>query len=314
MPVIATPVQQAVTTGISCATQIVTAPVVTQVEGVPSLAKMQAVECVQGQNRVIEYTMRSQYGDPVDLSTCVGATVIIRIREVTQMDSQNNPGVEIVGAISNANAGLITFTLTSVVVAFPGISLSEAAILNTNGDLIFSNTFWLIVNRGQFAAQTINNGPPTMAEIRLQMRDNDPADNLWLGTTEWDTAEIAACIALPIMYFNESQPPINQQFSTSNFPFRWHYLEAIIGHLYRIAALSYVRTHLSYQQQGGLQVDDRNKAPEYDKIAEQRLSNWKDFVLRKKVMYNALGAIQTLRSPYSGGYYGGGWGRGWYGN
>lgn len=289
-----------------CPDQLIVTPAITCVEGQPNLRKMQAVSVVTGQLATIQYTMRSQNGDPVDLSLCMaaGSTIVLKIREAIMMDSNSNPGVtiicSIVNLITNGADGVVQATLTSDVVAYPGISRCEFGVLDINGNLIFSNEMFLIVNRGQFANQVSRLGPPTLPEIRLHLRDSDPTDNLWLAVTEFDMAEIAACIERPIHYFNEAPPPINQKFNTANFPGRYFYLEAIVGCLYQMATLHYARVHLPYQQQQGLTVDDKNKMEQYDAVGKQRWEEWKNWVRHKKIQLNAAAAFRTFGSPYWG--------------
>jgi hypothetical protein len=298
MPVIATPVAPTPSPGVNCVDQPVKSPATTLVDGVAVAAKVQAVEVVQGQEATIVWTMKSTAGDAVDLTMCSDASVVVRIREALSMNSNSNPPVEIAGGILTPESGTVNFQLTSTAVAYPGISNAEIGIIDTSGKLVFSNSFYLVVNRGQFGPEVRMQGPPTVAEVRLHLRDSDPADNLWLGVTEFDLAEIAACIERPIHYFNESQPPIKITYTTASFPSRYFYLEAIIACLYQLASLHYSRTHLAYQQQGGLMVDDKNKAAEYAAIGKEKWNSYVDWVLRRKVQINAMAAISSVGSPY----------------
>lgn len=296
----------------TCPEQLIVTPTITCVEGKPNLRKMQGVSIVTGQLATIRYTMRDQNGDPVDLSLCLaaGAVIKLRVREAIEMCNWQEATIDasVVDLITNGADGVVQATLTKPVTHLPGIYRCEFAILSDSTPqayLIFSNEFFLIVNRGQFAHTPFNKvhtqGPPTLPEIRLHLRDSDPVDNLWLGVQEFDTAEIAACIERPIHFFNEAPPPINQRFNTSNFPSRYFYLEAIVGCLYQMAAVHYMRVHLPYQQgQGGLTVDDKNKAQEYSAEGKARWEEWKNWVRHKKVQLNAASAFRSMGSPYWG--------------
>lgn len=293
-----------------CVDQLTVRPVVSiSSDGVPIIKRPRGVQVAQGQAATIRYTMLSQNGDPVDLSVCLlaGGSVKARLHETllcsppdfVQVDctivnnTDSNPGFD----------GCVDLELPPEVVAFSGISKIEFALLDVDGNVIFTNNIYLIVNRGQWGAPgSLTNmaGPPSVAEIKLHLRDSDPADNLWLGIEEFDLAEIAACIERPILYWNESQPPINVAYTTATFPYRYYWLEGIIACLYKLAAKHYTRVHLPYQQQGGLMIDDKNKAKEYQAIAESSWNEFKDWVLRKKVEINAWGAVQGVGSAYFG--------------
>lgn len=295
---------------ILCADQLTVRPVVSiSVDGQPVLKRPRGVQVNQGQDATIRYTLLNQNGDPIDLSVCLlaGGSVKARIHETILAVPPDFVQVDCT-IVNNTDPapgqdGCVDLPLPADVVSFPGISKVEFALLDVNGNVIFTNWIYLIVNRGQWgpsgSLSTIG-GPLTIAEIKLHLRDSDPADNLWLGIEEFDIAEIAACIERPISYWNESQPPIRVFYNTANFPYRYYWLEGTVGCLYKMAAKHYTRVHLPYQQQGGLMIDDKNKAKEYQAIAESSWNEYKDWVLRKKVEINAWGAVQGVGSPYFG--------------
>jgi hypothetical protein len=253
--------------------------------------------------------MLSQNGDPVDLSVCLlaGGSVKARIHETALCvppdyvqvnctivnNTDNDPGKD----------GCVDCLLPSDIVACPGIFKIEFALLDVDDNVKFTNWIYLVINKGQWGAAgslTQVGGSLTIPEVKLFLRDSDPADNLWLGVEEFDIAEIAACIALPIDYFNQSQPPLHQSWTTQNFPWRYFWLQATCAQLYKLAARHYTRVHLPYQQQGGLMIDDKNKAKEYWAMYEHDWNEWKDWTLHKKVELNAWGAVQGVGSPYFG--------------
>jgi len=295
---------------ILCADQLTVRPSVSiNVEGEPLLKRLRAVQLNQGQDGTIRYTLLNQNGDPVDLGPCLlaGGSVKARIHETMLV---NPPGyIQVDCTIVNnsdtdpGSDGCVDCDLPADVVACPGIFRVEFALLDADANVIFTNWIYLIVNRGQWgppnAAWQIG-GPPSIGEIKLFLRDSDAGDNLWLGIEEFGLAELAACIQLPINYFNESQPPLHQKWNTSNFPWRYYWLQGITAQLYKLAARHYTRVHLPYQQQGGLMVDDKNKAQEYLALYKDDWNEFKDWVLRKKVEINAWGAVQSVGSDYMG--------------
>jgi hypothetical protein len=178
----------------------------------------------------------------------------------------------------------------------------EIGISDENGNIIFINQGYLCVNRSLWTPNGLTgfgSGPPTLAEIRLALRDSSPADNLWLGVEEFDLAEVVACIERPILYWNESPPPIPQKYNTATFPWRYYWLAGICGCLYKIAESHYMRVHLPYQA-GGVSVDDKNKFREYGAKGDKFWDEYRQWTQWKKVQLNAEAAVQSVGSPYYG--------------
>lgn len=273
-------------------------PEITLVEGKPSWKRMKALEVKSGQTNIVNWIMVDKNGDPVNFSDITGAKTAAKIREALSYSPTTQP-VTINGTVVDATEGKVSFQLTEDVVKYPGISIMEAAILDISDNIVFSNDFWLIVNRSNWSDINADDqsGPPTIAEIRLHLRDSSPEDNLWRDVEEFDPAEIAACIVRPVMYWNEAQPPIDLKFNTSNFPFRFNWLNGIVACLYQLAARWYRRVHLPYSA-GGLSVDDKNKSQEYEAIGQKLWEEYKIWVLHKKVQLNADSAWGSVGSPY----------------
>jgi hypothetical protein len=307
MPVIGTPVQTPTIPGQGTGLgQLTIVPTLTQVEGSSVPAKIQGIQVVQGQLATVSWTMKDRNGDPVDLTNVSGGTVNLIIRESMSLDGQVDAGTLLVGSIVNATAGQVQATLTADVTYAPGISVAEFGIFLNNA-LVFTNWFYLIVEPSQsgflLGERLTMQGPPSMAEIRLHLRDVDPGGNLWMGTYEWDLAEIAACIVRPIQQFNEAPPPITRTYTTATFPWRHNWLNAICGNLMRISADWYRRVHLPYQG-GGLAIDDKNKFQQYDARGKELQDEWKTWTQWKRVQLNADEAYQTMGSSYSNfGWY-----------
>jgi len=279
-------------------------PATTLVEGKPNYRKIQAVEVNAGMEAIVKWTMKSAAGDPVDLTDAVanGAIAEARIRETVNWSMGLWPPAETIACtIPNPAAGEVNMQLTKAVVEFPGISWVEIGILDNAGKVIFTNQFYLVVNRSMFGGTTPNapSGPPSLAEIRLAMRDSAPEDNLWLGVTEFDMAEIAACIERPVIYWNEAPPPIPQKYNTATFPYRYYWMGGIVGCLYMIAEHHYTRTHLPYQA-GGISMDDKNKFQIYGQKGRQLWDEYRQWVQWKKVQLNCENAVMSVGSQYYG--------------
>jgi hypothetical protein len=285
--------------------QLIVAPEVTQVEGVPVPAKMRAVRITQAQQAQVRWTMTDPDGNPVDFSDIPGATVSFWFHESLSMAPGQGINLLIPGTVIDATQGTVQGDFeNAAATAGPGIYIVDVGVLDNKQSLVFSNRFYLIIENSQFAAGGQSNlGPLTVAELRLSLRDVDRGGNLWLASFEWDLSEIAFCITRPIGEFNEAPPPLTQQYNTTTFPFKWNWLKASQGYLLQIAALWYMRVHLPYQA-GGLSIDDKNKADVYWRTSQQLLQEWKQWVQFKKVQMNAEGAYMSMGSSYSNlGWY-----------
>lgn len=303
MPVEGTPVPDEQPTGLEeCSAQVRVEPVVATVYRCPVKARRRAVEVAQGVAKTLDWTMLSPDGDPVDLSSCGSfdgedsSGVTLRFKETILLGC-GDPDFTLSGTVTDAAAGAVSFPLTTTHTAKPGVYIAEATVVNGDGLPVFVNQFHLIVNRG-LAATTPRGAPPTIAEIRLHLRDSDPAESLLLETVQFDAAEIAHAIEQPVLYWNESMPPIDQRWTTTSFPYRFHWMEGVVARLYLTAAHWYRRNHLPHQA-GGVAVDDLNKAAEYEKVGQEKWAEYKQWVLKVKVSINCGAAVQS-----SGGFYG----------
>lgn len=284
-------------------------PQTTQVFGVPVKARRQALQFSQGITANVNWTVVDDQGNPIDLTAygtypavpgTGGDNSSIQVQVVDSFMGQppttvtvfSNPATPVTAA-----QGTISFPLPGGVTTNPGIYLGQVNVYNTNNTLVIVNQFYVVVNRGLNGLTLPPNGPPSIAEIRLHLRDSDPGDNPLLDTVQFDLAEIVAAIEKPVYYWNESPPPINQQYTTANYPYRFYWLEGIAAQLYWMAAHWYRRNDMQMSS-GGLQVDDLAKAQEYQAIGDQKWEAYTSWVQKVKVRINCEAAIQSQFSPY----------------
>lgn len=255
-------------------------------------ARLRTIHFPVLRSAVIEWTMHDRSGAPVDLSgcecgsesssasasgDCYGVRLYLR-------ESMTNCSVRsFTGTIVDAANGKVRVELTAEENNIPGVFFAEMAFINTGLEsepIIFSNVFTLVVEQGVDQ----RNGPPTFAEIRLHLRDSAPGENHLIDNLKFDDAEIAMAVRRPVEYWNEQPPPVGR-FTTSNFPFRYHWLEAICQQLFLIAAEHYRANNLQYQA-AGVAVNDMDKENAYEMAAARRGEEWRRFVSRKKVQMN----------------------------
>lgn len=292
---------------------IISAPVSTQ-NGRPLLGRMRAVTINQGQCAKIAWQMHDKDGHPVDLQPVgfgAGAppqnqyAVVLRLKEQISLGNRYPP-VELPATVVDAAVGKIEVQLNAAQVALPGIYYAEAALVTASNDpavtqcVIFSNIFSLIISRSDFGSATPG-GPPSIAEIRLHLRDSSPAESFLLDHLMFDDAEIALAIQRPIQYWNEIPPPIGE-FTTQDFPFRYHWLEGICANLFFMVAEGFRRNQLSYSA-AGVTLDDQNKEPNYERAGQMRWDAYREWVRVKKAQINLEGSYGEVGSLYQYGAY-----------
>jgi len=142
-------------------------------------------------------------------------------------------------------------------------------------------------------------GPLAFYEVRMALRDVSPELNFLIDELEYKDEELMWAMRRPIDYWNEIPPPVGI-FSPANFPYRYHWLEAVCGELMRMVAVWLRRNDLDYQA-GGVSVADTKKWPEYARMADQRINDWRQFVRAKKIevnIQNAYGSLGGYPSEY----------------
>lgn len=300
----------------ACQFGIIITPEVSTTYGKSLPGRMQSVKLTVGQTATLRWTMRDSQGLPLDLTT-IGfrssnsessssastdtCEPLLRFRMRETADFSGADSWELIPSVYDAENGIVDLKMTADTVASFGIYYGEIAAL-TQGDtpaIIVSNVFYVVINRGQWYGGESNpiNGPPSIPEIRLFLRDSAPEESRLLDECMFDDAEIAAAITYPIMYWNEITPQIDGMATTDNFPYRWHWMQAICGHLFLMAAEWYRKNNVTYTA-GGISLDDMNKERNYEAAGRARLDEWKQFAKGKKVSLNINGGFLTLESGY----------------
>lgn len=290
---------------------IVSAPV-SAANGAPITSRMRAVTISQGQCAKITWQMHDKDGAPVNLSACFPTPtptspaykIVLRLKEQIML-GENTAPKQIDATVVTAAAGNVEAQLTSDLVAYPGIFYAEMALITLPEStaascVIFSNMFSLIITRSTFGAMEVG-GPPSIAEIRLHLRDSAPAESYLLDNLMFDDAEIALAITRPVQYWNEVPPPIGI-FTTQSFPFRYHWLEGICANLFMMVAEQFRRNQLNYSA-AGLALDDQNKEANYERAGQMRWQAYREWVRAKKAEINLEGAYGEIGSTYQYGTY-----------
>ena len=308
--------------------QNVIRPKQTVVDGCPVLPKIQCHEVQMGQDARLLWNFKNPQGDQVDLTEILadceqnsedGTTVAfdqigtpacgvtLRVRELSGVDFRCDLIHSVPATVVDAASGLVRAdALPDAIVRAPGVYLEEWAIFNSAGRMVFSNQCCTFVRRGLFGVNNDptkrNLGPPTLEEIRLSMRDSAPSDNMLLDEVEFDAAEISQAVLRPIMYWNETPPPVQPLLTTKTFPFREMWLLGIQAYLFDIAANHYRRNQLAYNA-GGVSVDDKNKEQQYLATSNRLMMQFREMLRAKKIEINIGLFSGSLGSPYSGMFH-----------
>lgn len=295
------------------------------VDDCPVLQKLKVFLVEQGTCRTLEWTLRDRAGNPVNLTNCFPQEgnslscslgdedsdgladcggIVVRMREIMSLRQPSDTGIttlwQFEGTVEDAENGIVRAALPDGSTAYPGLFLVNWGVKNEQNQLIYVSDSYLFVDRTLFGSDPFKvQGPPTLQEIRLSIRDSAP-ENLLLDNVEFDPAELALAIQRPVQLWNETPPPI-EKFTTNTFPFKEHWLQGIQGYLFQTAAHSYRRNQFDYQA-GGVQVDDKNKEQEYLRASQLLLEQYKTWLKHKKVEINALKAMGQVGSTYSTNY------------
>ena len=125
----------------------------------------------------------------------------------------------------------------------------------------------------------------TDLDIRIWLRDNDPAANLLLDDLEFTSEEIRTAMTLAVDYWND-QPPNLGCIDVNKFPWRSQLLTATAANLLFIAANRFRRNSLKYQA-GGAAIADQEKFAEYDAAGARLWADYKAWVTQHKRSMNA---------------------------
>lgn len=302
-------------------------PEITTVYGEPVVRKRRAVETMEGQHAEIRITIIDDQGNPVPLlpddSGSLGSawssssssstssasgpgwivatpnlydiSVKVRYREASLVDQAIYEGS---GIIWEPSTGVVSSVIDDTITGEAGIYLADFGIFDSDGNLIYNNEVFVYNRKSAWGSNT-KLGPPSVEDVRLSLRDNDPVDNLLLDYYDFDLAEIAHAAVRTVQFWNDALPQIAiGRFSTKNFPHRDVWLEGIQLFLFLIAEEHYRRNALAHSA-GGTRIDDKNKFTQYRAAWQDRMSSFQQRVTTLKV---ALNASQGFSS--TGFYYG----------
>jgi hypothetical protein len=273
---------------------------VAMVDEIPLSPRLRTVVLPGGTRPTLEWTMTSSDCGPIDLTPCGvggGGTVIGTLR--CSPDCFNYV-VDFPAASPNPGSGLMAAEVDPQRLGGPGIYDAEMGVMAADGDYIaYSNRFFLLLEPGLFG-QLPENGPPTIAEIRLALRDSSPLENELLDDSlAFDNSEIVVAMRDVVDYWNEALPPLSARFTTQNFPFRYWWKQGAKAVLFRTAAEHHRRNDVEYQAGGVSYNEHAQKAQQYDAAADAIWTEFTQWVRGRKMAINLNDGWLDFTSPYS---------------
>ena len=190
---------------------------------------------------------------------------------------------EVDGEITDAATGAVQFPLPAAVCQHAGVYSFSAAVLQEDRPILIDSGL-VSVEPSLWGDPNQLTGPPSLEEIRLHLRDR-AAENTLLGAVEFSDVEILEAIRWPVHEFNESPPPL-PYYNCRTFPWRYNWLNAIVGRLLQSAVHAYLRNKL--QATGAnLAVNSLDKDDAYLRLAKSYRDEWQLFIREKKCQLNA---------------------------
>lgn len=303
---------------IECSDQLVLRPAITTVDNRPILAKTPAIATAQTMAPIVEIILRDDRGRPINFEQCgftsvssssIGGSsatpqgkVYIKGREALDV-SNGIPLIDIEGYFTDAAAGVIRAKVPATATQLHQIIDVNCGVVSAAGEMIHMTNMYLLVDKSQFGSVVANNGKPaglpSLAQIRTFLRDNAPEDNPLLNTFEFDVSEIVQCMLKCVELWNTTQPRVRKVYNTNNFLNPSVLINGVMGELYMIAAKHYRRNSLAYSA-GGLSVDDKNKAQEYEVIGDRMIQEYGKWCKMTKVELNKEAWDGSFGSTYDG--------------
>jgi hypothetical protein len=208
----------------------------------------------------------------------------LQVKLVAKIDfNEGTPAFEVTGQLVDGTTDCVEFILESEHTSRPGAYLAEVGQFVRNGTLVYSWPCYVIVEPSAFQT-LVGSGPLTLAEIRLAIQDLENGEVSLLDDVEFTDVHIVHAMRRAIDMWNETAPQI-QPYTAMNFPYRYHWTVGTVGFLLDSAAARYRRDRLAYSA-GGVSIDDQNKSQEYQAMADAKLAEYRQWMMREKLRLN----------------------------
>jgi len=221
------------------------------------------------------------------------ATVELLVTETWEA-GPNNLYFTQAGTVEDAATGKISISIAAATLTKPGIYLGELTVTLAGSPVKRFRCYVEVV--ASLNSQQVC-GPLTIGEIRAALRDRCAEDNYLLDKVEFQDGDIMYAIKRPIDWWNETVPSGVPTYSYSTFPFRYHWTDAVIGELLRIAGLQLSRNRLQLNG-GGITTDDKARAEVYLNLGNKLISEFKIWGCSRMKRENLEKFTGYVRSGY----------------
>lgn len=285
-------------------------------DGCPVVTKRRHIPVNKGLCGTAQWTMRLPSGQPINFSGCLDETVSVSdsaslsegIDKIavrfTGCDRGCGVIAEVEADIVDPEAGQIQFTLPDAVCQSAGVYFFQAGLIKDDSPIFLDAGGLISVEPGLWGNTNDTGGPPTLQEIRYAIMDR-AEENTLLRAVEFDDSDILEAIRWPVQQFNELTPNLGIRYNCNNFPFKYHWVQAVVGRLLLAAVNHYMRNKMQATS-GGLTVDDKNRDTDYLRLSKMYQDEWLEWAQTKKIELNASLAYGDITSRY-GGYTGYEW-------
>jgi hypothetical protein len=284
----------------------------------PLLRKKRAVGVRAGLRSFLKLPLLDNRGQVVDLTQCgintgTGAAYVqyalngnqgplpsmTGIPQVATRYSEAVAGsatVQVTADAVDAPNGVVMCEIPTNVTNTPGIYLAELAILDATGTPIFSNEVYVYNENSAWGGG--RTALPALDDMRLSLRDNDPAENELIDNYDFGLPELAYAAVRTVRFWNNQPPPIGGTDSTG-FPNPEIWFVGTQLFLFELAEEHYRRNRLPYSA-GQTQLDDKAKAEDYNKAFMERMQRFKTLVIHTKAAMNMSRGFGAFGGRYGG--------------
>lgn len=224
----------------------------------------------------LQYALNNNVGPLLDMTG--QPRVVTRYSEAS-----GGPALfQVTAGVLDASEGLVMCEIPTDLTAIAGVYLAEVTILDRTDTPIYSNECY--VYNESSAWTTARSIMPALDDVRLSLRDNDPAENELIENYDFGLPELCYAVVRTVRFWN-NQPPFLGNTDTRGFPSAEVWLLGTQLFLFELAEEHYRRNRLPYAA-GQTQLDDKAKAEEYNKAYMDRMQRFRQLVMHTKASIN----------------------------
>lgn len=258
------------------------------VQDTASPADMAVLRFQQKTAATATVNLRTETGEVYEIP----AAAVVTLTAVETMVA-DDAIMEVTCTVTDADAGTISVPVTTTDVPTPGIYLGEFTVYDASDNVLRRFRCYVEITGAYTETQTI--APLTIAEIRAAIRDRCGEDNPLLEMTEFSDGEIIMAMRRPVDWWNETVPAGVDAYSYSAFPWRYHYLDAVVAELLKTAAYNLIRNRLPLKG-GGVVSDPKARGETYLALAKDLQAQWKDWAVNKIAALNLAQFTGSVRN------------------